>query len=68
MGNSEGERVKKVEGRTHVSIADDTPSLRTREQMACSDETFDEFLLQAKRISRELELPRQGIIRTHRCD
>lgn len=54
-------------GRTHVTIADDTPSLSAREEVARSDETFDELLLQTKRVSRELGLPRQGT-RACRCD
>ena len=48
-------------GRTHVAIADDTPSLSAREQVACSDETFYKLLLQTKRVGRELGLPRQGM-------
>ena len=47
-------------GRTHVAIADDTPLLRAREQVARFCETFDKLLLRTKRVSRELELPRQG--------
>ena len=47
-------------GRTHVAITDDTPLLRAREQVARFCETFDKLLLRTKRVSRELELPRQG--------
>ena len=47
-------------GHTHVAIADDTPFLRAREEVARSGETFDELLLQTKRVSQELGLPRQG--------
>jgi len=54
-------------GRTHIAIADDTPFLRAREQVARSCETFDKLLLWTKRVSRELELPRQGA-GTNSCD
>jgi hypothetical protein len=47
--------------RTHIAIADDTSSLSTRELVASSSETFDKLLLRTKRVSRELELPRQGM-------
>ena len=51
---------RNVGGHTHVAIADDTPFLRAREEVARSGETFDELLLQTKRVSQELGLPRQG--------
>jgi hypothetical protein len=55
MGDSaRGKEASGVVRRTHVTIADDTPSLSTREQVARSDETFDELLLQTKHVSREL--------------
>jgi hypothetical protein len=51
--------------RTHIAIADDTPSLSTRKLVTSSGETFDKLLLHTKRVGRELELPRQG---TYCCD
>lgn len=46
--------------RTHITIADDIPSLGTRKLVASSCETFDKLLLHTKRVSQELKLPRQG--------
>ena len=53
--------------RTHIAIANDVPSLGVREVVTCSGETFDKLFLQTKRVSRELELPRQDI-GTYCCD
>jgi hypothetical protein len=47
--------------RTHIAIADDAPFLSTRKLVTSSGETFDKLLLHTKRVSRELELPRQGM-------
>jgi hypothetical protein len=49
-----------VAGRTHVTIADDTPSLSAREEVTRSDETFDKLLLQTERVSRELGTATSG--------
>ena len=46
---------------THIAIANDVPSLSVREVVTCSGKTFDKLFLQTKRVSRELELPRQDI-------
>lgn len=45
--------------RTHIAIANDVPSLSVCEVVTCSGKTFDKLFLQTKRVSRELELPRQ---------
>jgi hypothetical protein len=42
----QGESSKEHGGHTHIAIADNTPSLAAREQVARFDETFDELLLQ----------------------
>jgi hypothetical protein len=63
----QGCKVENMRERTHIPIADDIPSLGICELMACSGETLDKLLLQTKRVSRELELPRQGM-ETYRCD
>lgn len=47
--------------RTHIAIAYDAPFLSSRKLVASSGETFDELLLHTERVSRELELPRQGM-------
>jgi hypothetical protein len=47
--------------RTHIAITNDAPFLSTRKLVASSSETFDKLLLHTKRVSRELELPRQGM-------
>ena len=60
MIQQEGQGRERGVGRTHVAIADDTPLLRAREQVARSCETFNKLLLHTKRVSRGLELPRQG--------
>ena len=52
---------------THIAIANDVPSLSVREVVTCSGKTFDKLFLQTKRVSRELELPRQDI-ETYCCD